>query len=150
MHCGYLDSSKCWKRKGCDVSKKKFSTCHCRSARGGATKNTSSPWNLISFHTISDWIASTFINQIRLQVIEFFHSSRLIRRIEQKKNLQFGDMTRDWTQIACLAVKHFNHYTRMFSVLVWGCNWMLFMHGWFCPVPLIHLIGLKSLHYEKN
>ena len=25
----------------------------------------------------------------------------------------------------------------MFSVLVWGCNWILFMHGWFCPIHLI-------------
>ena len=25
-----------------------------------------------------------------------------------------------------------NHYTRMFSVLVLGCNWILFMNGWFC------------------
>ena len=43
---------------------------------------------------------------------DFFHNSRQIRRIEQKRIYKkFGDMTRDWTQIACLAVEHFNHYT---------------------------------------
>ena len=31
----------------------------------------------------------------------------------------------------------------MFSVLVSGSNWILFMHEWFCP---IHLISLKSLY----
>ena len=59
-------------------------------------------------------------------------------------------MTRDWTQITCLVVKYFNHYTRMFSVLVWGYNWILFKHGWFCSIRLIHLIGQKSLHFEKK
>ena len=40
-----------------------------------------------------------------------------------------------------------NHYTSKFSLLVWGCNWILFMHRWFCP---IHLIRGKSLHFEKK
>ena len=52
--------------------------------------------------------------------------------------------------LTCLAVSHTNHYTRMSSVLVWGYNWILFMHGWFCPICLIHLIGQKSLHFEKT
>ena len=61
-----------------------------------------------------------------------------------KKN---GDVTKDWTQIAGLGVRHF---TRMFSEIVWGCNWMLFMHGWFCPIRLIgdsksYLSGLPQL-----
>ena len=60
------------------------------------------------------------------------------------------DLVRDWTQIICLIVSHSNHYTRMFSVLLWGCNWMLFMHGWFCPISLIHLIGQKFLYFEKK
>ena len=51
------------------------------------------------------------------------------------------------TQIFCLAVSHSDYYSRMFSVLVSGCNKVLFMHGWFCP---IHLIGRKSLHFEKT
>ena len=29
-------------------------------------------------------------------------------------------------------------------------NISLFMHGWFDPIHLIHLIGRKSLHYEKK
>ena len=33
----------------------------------------------------------------------------------------------------------------MFSVLLWGRDWMLFMHRWSCPISLIHLI-----HFEKN
>ena len=45
---------------------------------------------------------------------------------------------------------HSNHYTRTFSVLLWGCNWILIMHGWFCPICLFHLIGRKSLHLEKK
>ena len=56
---------------------------------------------------------------------------------------------RDWTKITYLAVSHFNHYTRMFSVLVWSCNWILLMHRWSCPIHLIHLIEQKSLHFEK-
>ena len=53
-------------------------------------------------------------------------------------------------EIICITVRHFSHYTRMFSVHMWGCNWILFMHGWFCPIRLIHLIGWKSLHFEKK
>ena len=64
--------------------------------------------------------------------------------------VKIRDLTRDWTQIACLAARQFNHYTRMFSMLVWGCNWILFMHGWFCRICLIHLIGRKYLHFEKK
>ena len=75
---------------------------------------------------------------------EFFHNSCLIRRIQQNKI--YKNLTRNWTQITCLAVRHLNHYTRMFSVLVWGCDWILFMHEWFCQIRLIHLIGQKSLH----
>ena len=82
--------------------------------------------------------------------IEFVHNFHLNRWIQQNKICkQFTDLTRDWTQIACLAVSHSNHYTRMLFVLVWGCNWILFMHGWFCPICLIHLIGWKSLNFEK-
>ena len=38
----------------------------------------------------------------------------------------------------------------MFSVLVWGCNWILFMYGWFWPFRLIPLIRRKSLDFEKS
>ena len=38
----------------------------------------------------------------------------------------------------------------MLSVLVWGWNWFLFMHGWFWPIRLINLIRWKSLHFEKK
>ena len=74
--------------------------------------------------------------------VEFFHNSRLIRRIQQKEIYEkFRGLSRDWTQIACLAVRYLNHYTNLFSVFVWDCNSILFMHGWFCP---IHLIGLSQ------
>ena len=57
-----------------------------------------------------------------------FHNSRLIRWIQQdkiyQKNWRFGQ---GLNQIACWAVSHSSHYTRMFSVLVWGWNWILFM-----------------------
>ena len=42
---------------------------------------------------------------------------------------KFWDLTRNWIPVACLVVRHFNHYTRMFSVLVWGYNWIL-IHAW--------------------
>ena len=42
---------------------------------------------------------------------------------------EIRDLTRDWTQIARLVVSHSNYYTRMFSVLVWGCYWILFSIG---------------------
>ena len=64
--------------------------------------------------------------------IKLFHNFRLIRQIQWEKiTKNIRHLTRNWTQTACLTVRHFNHYTRMFSVLVWGCNWILFMHGWF-------------------
>ena len=85
------------------------------------------------------------------KTFEFFHNSRPIRRIQQNKIYKkFRDFTRNWTQITCLTVRHLNHYTKLFSVPVWGCNWILFMFGWFCPIRLIHLIGWKSLHFEKT
>ena len=62
--------------------------------------------------------------------IEFFHNSRLIRRIQQNKIYKKSiDLTRDWTWIPRLTVRHLNHYTTMFSVLVWGYDWILFMHS---------------------
>ena len=79
---------------------------------------------------------------------KFFHNSRLFGWIQQKKIYKtFRGLTRDWTQINCLAVSHSNYYTGMFSMFVWGYNWILFMNGWFCP---IHLIRRKSLHFEKK
>ena len=73
--------------------------------------------------------------------------SRLIKWIQQNKmNKKIIALTRDWTQITCLAVSHSNRYARMFSVLVWGCSWIIFMHDWFCPV---HLIGRKLTHFEN-
>ena len=59
-------------------------------------------------------------------------------------------LTENWTQITCLAGSHTNHYTRMFSVPVWGSNWVLFMHGWFWSIRLIHLIRQKSRHLKKR
>ena len=94
---------------------------------------------------------STGFVPFRLCPVEFFHNSRLIRRIQQKEIFKkFGDFSRIWTQIACLAVKCLNHYTKPFSVLVWDYNSIIFMHGRFCPIRLIHLIGRKSLHFEKT
>ena len=79
------------------------------------------------------------------KTIEFFHKFRIQQNKIYKKFIAF---TRDWTQIACLAVSLSNHYTRMFSVFVWGCNRIIFMHGWFCPICLIHLNLRKSLNFE--
>ena len=45
------------------------------------------------------------------------------------------------------SVSHSSHYTRIFSVLLWGCNWILFMHEWFSP---IHLIGREDLFTSKK
>ena len=45
-----------------------------------------------------------------VQAFEFCHFSCLIRWIEQKR-------TRYWTQVPWLAVRHSNHYTRMFLCL---------------------------------
>ena len=35
------------------------------------------------------------------------------------------DLAKHWPQIAYLADSHSNHYTRMISVLVWDCKWIL-------------------------
>ena len=64
-------------------------------------------------------IQTKYITNIPVHTVEFFHNSRLIRRIQQK----------DWSQINCLTVSLSNHYTRMFSVLVWDCKWIL-VHAW--------------------
>ena len=75
------------------------------------------------------WIWGLTGNSFKhLHLFGFFHNSRLIRRIQQNKIYKKRDLTRDWTWIACLTVRHLNHYARMFSVLVWVCNWILFMH----------------------
>ena len=76
----------------------------------------------------------------------FFSIILVIRWIQQNKIYKkIRDLTKDWTQIPCLAVIHSNHYTSMFSVLVWDYKWILSMHGWFCQ---IHLIRWKSLHFR--
>ena len=49
-------------------------------------------------------------SQQNIVSIEFFHNSHLIRQIQQNKIYQkFTDLSRDWTQIACLTVIHLNH-----------------------------------------
>ena len=48
------------------------------------------------------------------------------------------------------SVSHSNFYTRMGSLLVWGCNVILFMHGSFFTIRPIHLIGRECLHSEKS
>ena len=53
-------------------------------------------------------------------------------------------------QVACLSVRHLNHYTKLFSVLVWGYKWIIFMIGWFCPIHLIQWIQRKSVHFGKT
>ena len=62
---------------------------------------------------------------------------------------KFRNLTGDYTEITYSVVSHSNHHTRIFSVLLWGCNWIQFMHEWFCPICLIHLIGRKFIHFEK-
>ena len=78
------------------------------------------------------------------EAIECFHNSRLIRQIQQNNLQKFWDLSRDWTQIVCLAVSHFNHYIRVFCVLLWGWNWILFVHGLFC------LFLSNSSNWTKN
>ena len=60
--------------------------------------------------------------------IEFFHNSRLIRWIQQdkiyKKILDQG-LNPD-RLLSCQ--QRSNHYTGMVFVLVWGCNWILFVY----------------------
>ena len=48
----------------------------------------------------------------------------------------------NWTDTTFSAVRHLNYYSRIFSVLVCGRNWILFMHGWFYQ---FHLIAQKIL-----
>ena len=70
--------------------------------------------------------------------------SRFFTKRNFKKNCR--DLNRNWTQIDCLPVRN----TKLFSVLAWGCNWILFMHGSFCPIRLIHLIGRKLCILKKT
>ena len=118
------------------------------------TKSFKSKHQVVYEQKFIDLISSTCQVSVERSMLgsefhaSFFHNSRLIRRIQQKEILKkFRDLSRNRTQIACLAVGHLNHYTKLFSVLVWHCNSILFMHEWFCP---IHLIGWKSLHFEKT
>ena len=44
---------------------------------------------------------------------------RWLNRIQQTKlQNNIRDLARNWTQVACLQVRHLNHHTRMFSVLL--------------------------------
>ena len=76
-----------------------------------------------------------------LKTIDFFYNSRLFRRIQQNKFLK---KLETWAGIE----------PRSPGTLTitpnWGCNSILFRHGEFCPIRLIHLIGRKSLHFEKK
>ena len=63
------------------------------------------------------------LNFLKLTNQLLFQKSPLIRWTQKK----IRDLTQGWTHIACLAVSHSNHYTRMFSVLVWECNWILIL-----------------------
>ena len=82
--------------------------------------------------------------------IEFFHNCHLIKWIHQNKICkQLAGLGRDWTQITCLVVNHPNYYTRKVFCACVRHRWILFMHGWFCPIRLIHLIRWKSVHFEK-
>ena len=66
----------------------------------------------------------TYNHYCKSKTLKFFHNSCLSRWCQQ--NLQkIGDLTKDWDQITCLAATHSNHYTRMYTVLMWGCNWIL-------------------------
>ena len=82
---------------------------------------------------------------------ELWHSSFFIILVllDEFNKIKFTkksiDLTRDWTKLTFLAISQSNHYTRMFSVLVWGLNWIWFIHVWFCPIRLIQLIGRKSV-----
>ena len=50
--------------------------------------------------------------------------------MNSKKNCQkLADLTRDWTQVACTTVRYVNHYTKVSSVLVSNCKWIL-IHAW--------------------
>ena len=60
-----------------------------------------------------------------IETFEVFNNSCLIRQILQSNIYKKFRDARDWTQMACLVVSHSDHYTRMFSVLVWECNWIL-------------------------
>ena len=115
-------------------------------------RNSLGPQRLISVY-LDDVMKLNIAEVWRSRVsFEFFRNSCLIRWIQQNQIYQKSvDLTRDWTQIKCLAVSHSNHYTiTLFSVLVWGCYWILFMHGWFCWICLIFLIGRNSLHFENK
>ena len=92
--------------------------------------------------------ANQLIRRFLVSHLSFFFIILVL--LDEFSKVKFIGLTRNWTQVTCLAVSHYNHYTRMFSVLVWSCNWILFMHGWWCPIHLIHLIGRKSLHFEKT
>ena len=89
------------------------------------------------------WIFKTFIN-------ESFHNSRLITWIQQNTILSkiARLLTRNWTQVN-LQISH----SKLLSVLRWDYNGSL-IHAWvICPIHVIHLhhlIGRKSLHFEKT
>ena len=100
--------------------------------------------------TAARWTILHYCSLIKHNQSSFFHNSRLIRWIQQdkiyKKILDQG-LNPD-RLLSCQ--QRSNHYTGMIFVFVWGCNWILFVYGWFCPICIIHLIGRKSSHFEKN
>ena len=106
-------------------------------ARSGNSNYASQPVlfvKLIDLYTGSAWKRKP----MEMMLIEsFLHICLLIGWIQQNIICKkFRDLTMDWTQITCLAVSYSNHYIKMFSVFLWGCNGSLFMFGWFCPIRL--------------
>ena len=106
---------------------------------------------LVAHMFCTNCIYFTQTTNLQALTLEFFHNSPLISRIWQNKIYfkKIRVLARDGTWVTCLTVRHLNHYTRMFSVFVWDCNWVLFMRWWCCPIHL-DLIGWKLLHYEKS
>ena len=56
------------------------------------------------------------------------------------------DLTKDWTQIACLAVSHSNHYIGMFFFCL--CETVIECYSW--TGDFVQITRWKTLHFEKK
>ena len=77
--------------------------------------------NLLQEIETSDWNTT--------YSIRVFSSFYLIRdefnKIKISKKKTSIHLTRDWVATVCIAVNHSNSYTKVFSLLVWDCKWIL-------------------------
>ena len=96
-----------------------------------------------------NWHINHWVLFLIFSLFEFFHNSCLIRWILQNKIYKKLQI---WPGIEPRLLAYLSGtLTITLECFLFLCEVViLFMHSWLCPIHLIHLIGGKSLHFEKT